>query len=477
MKLIIQSLSQIYSEHLWLELSDSDLEQAKLVSQDYSNETGRNYAYLNCLCLNAFLKWMQENLGLETSLRLFPNEKLLPKIWEFVNGSGINFGSKRLVLIPSDAIDIADFAVPQEWVDIPNWAADYYLPIRVDLEEKSLHFWGFVSRRSLRSKADYDPIYRLYYVERDWVIPNLDILGIASNLCPDEKGEVTTLPKLSETEAEDLMEELSKPSLYSPRLTAKFEKWGALLNESHWLQKLYERRVQSVSPGIWALSRWLDGVVELGWQTFEELFNSKTLAPAFRAKQVRGIELETPEKLIRAVRQLYNSQSEISLPPNIEDLDALVYLVQNTPDESIRWKAAEYLWTIAPNYPGSAIRRVMDLGVKLMGHPIALMVAVLRKLDGQVAVLLRAYPMRDSLQDSYAVSAPCYANVSRTKLPPGLRLMGLYENGAPIPGLEAVARSEPQDDYISLYFSADVGDRFSVRLTLENTSITEQFVV
>jgi len=119
----------------------------------------------------------------------------------------------------------------------------------------------------------------------------------------------------------------------------------------------------------------------------------------------------------------------------------------------------------------------MDLGVKLMEHPIALMVAVLRKLDGQVAVLLRAYPMRDSLQDSYAVSAPGYANASRTKLPPGLRLMGLYENGAPIPGLEAVARSEPQDDYISLYFSADVGDRFSVRLTLENTSITEQFVV
>ncbi len=483
MKLTIQSLSYMYSEHLWLKLSDSDLEKAKPVYQNYSNETGRNFAYLNSLCLNAFLKWMQDNLGLETSQNVF-SDKVLPQLWEFVNGCGINLGSKRLVLIPSDAIDIADFAVPQEWVDIPTWVADYYLPIRVDVEEKYLHIWGFVSRHTLKSKADYDPVYRLYNVERDWVIPNLEILELASNLCPDEKGEVTTLPKLAETEAEDLIEKLSKPSLYSPRLKTTFEKWGALLNESHWLEKLYEQRVQPISPAIWSLSRWLDGVREAGWQTFEELFPPQTLAPAFRGKRVRGIELETPENVRRAVRQLYNIQSEVAFPSNIEERDALVYLLQNTSDESIRWKAAEYLWAIAPNYPDSAIRRLMDLGVQLLGHPIALMVAVLRKLDGKVAVLLRAYPRCNSLQDSNSFrerysssSALPYPNTACTKLPPGLRLIGLDENGNPIPSLEAVARSEPQDDYISLYFSADVGDRFSVRLTLENSSITEQFVV
>ncbi|MBD2776593.1 DUF1822 family protein [Iningainema tapete] len=451
MKLNIQTLSQIYSEHTWLELTDSDLKQAQ-PSQDYSNETGRNFAYLNRLCLNAFLKWMQE-IGLSVSI---PNEKL-PLTWEFVNGCAINVGSKKLVLIPSDAIDIADFAVPQEWVDIPDWAADYYLPIRVDLQKQYLHFWGFISRRSLKAKADYDPIYRLYYVERDWVIPNLESLVIAANILQDEKGEVTALPKLSQTEVEKLIEELSQDKLYSPRLKANFEKWGALLNKSAWLQRLYELRVQPGSPTIWNLSRWLDGVALSGWQTFEELFNSK-IALAFRGR-VRGIELETPEKVRRAVRQLYNSQSEVNYPDNIEERNALVHLLQNTTDETIRWKAAEYLWTIAPNYQGNAIRNVMDLGVQMMGYPIALMVAVLRKLDGKVAVLLRAYP------------------ISSYTLPPGLRLTVLYENGTPILGLEAVSRSERQDDYISLYFSADVGDRFNVRLTLENTSITEQFVV
>jgi hypothetical protein len=110
----------------------------------------------------------------------------------------------------------------------------------------------------------------------------------------------------------------------------------------------------------------------------------------------------------------------------------------------------------------------MDLGVQLMGHSIALMVAVLRKLDGKVAVLLRAYPRCDSVD---------YRFTSGTQLPPGLRLIGLDENGIPIPGLEAIARSEPQDDYISLYFSAHIGEYFSVQLTLENANLTEQFVV
>ncbi|MBE9229336.1 DUF1822 family protein [Phormidium sp. LEGE 05292] len=478
MKSNIQTLSNIYSEHLWLELSEEDLKQAKPEFRDYSNQTGCYYAYINRLCLNGFLKWMQENLGEDFSFSRFPNDKIYLNIWEFVNGCGINLNNKRLVLIPSDSIDIADFGVPQEWVDIPNWVADYYLPVGIDLEAKYLHFWGLVSRETLKAQADYDPIYRCYYLSEDYVIPNLEILETVLHFCPDEKGEVTPLAKISANEAECLIKELSKPSPYSPRLQAKFEKWGALLNDNSWLQKLYERRVKPVTSlsAISVLNQWLDDVVEAGWQTFEELFTPRTLAPAFRGKRVRGIELGTPENIQRAVRQLYNSQTEVAFPSNSNEPDALVYLLQNTQDESIRWKAAEYLWTIAPNYPGLPIRRVMDLGVQLMGHPIALMVAVLRKLDGKIAVLLRAYPICNLSEDSQTKDFRD-DNVSLTKLPPGLRLMGLYENGNPIPGLEAVARNEPQDDYISLYFTADLGDRFHVRLTLKDVSITEQFVV
>jgi Protein of unknown function (DUF1822) len=489
MKVSQASLSKIYAEHLWLELSDEDLQLAKPNPRHYSNETGRNYAYFNRLCLNAFRQWI-ETIAPENPVTEFP-AGIGSKLWEFFTGCGINFAGKRLVLIPSDAIDLADFAVPQEWVDIPSLAADYYLPVRVDLAEKTLHFWGFVSRQTLKAKADYDKTYRLYYLEGDWINSNLEMLEAVANLCPKETGKMTVLPRLSDAEAKNLIAELSNPSPYSPRLKAKFEQWGALLNESRWLQQLYQQRVEpslsqdlrtanektgvsasfdppkspltrgtcvSPIPVVFNLSMWLDGIVEAGWQTFDEWFNAKI--PAFRAKQVRGIELDTPEKIKRAVRQLRNSQIEVNFPADIQDPDALLHLMQHTHDETIRWKAAEYLWTIEPNYSNPAIRRVMDLGVQLTGHPIALMIAVLRKLDGRIAVLLRAYPMG-----------------GQTKLPPDLRLMVLDENGDRIPGLEAISRSEPLDDYIALYFTADAGDRFNVSLALEQTHITEQFVV
>jgi Protein of unknown function (DUF1822) len=449
-----QTLSNIYPEHFWIRFSDSDLDLASSIIHNYSNETGKNHACFNQLCLNAIGRWLQEYLGLKTAPSLFHDAI----VWEFVNGCGIQVNNKRLVFITSDAIDIEDFGVPKEWVDIPSLAADYYLPVQVDLEQQYLHVWGFISRKSLKFKADYDPIYRLYYVNGDDVIGNLDLLRVlcSNESCLDAKVEVDTLPRISEQEAKDLIDKLSP---YSPRLKVKFEKWGALLNDSCWLLKLYQQRTQPL-PVLMNLSMWLDGIVEAGWQTFDQFFSNQILAPAFRGKQVRGINLETPKMVKRAVRQLRNSQNQVDFPDDINDIDALVHLLHNTPDETIRWKAADYLWKIAPDHPKSPIRRMMDVGVQLIGNSIALMVGVMRKIDGKIAVLLRVYPIKQE-----------------PKLPPGLQLVILDENGELIPGLSAIARSNPLDDYMNLYFSADVGDRFSVQLSLEHTSITEQFVV
>lgn len=456
----IETLSKIYSEHIWLEFTESDLQQAEATTKNYSNQTGRNYAKIACLCGNLLVKYIQD-LGLSANFTA-PGEIA----WEVVNGTAIlavighNASvelQKRLVLIPSDAIDIEDFGVPQEWVDIPSWAADYYLPVQVDFTEKYLHIWGFVSRRSLKAKGEYDAISRTYYVEQDTVIASLDLLWVALDYL-DEKGEVALLTSLSEDDAKVLIEQLSQPSLYSPRLEVKFEQWGALLDQQVWLEKLYQRRMERVQPQLVRLEKWFDGVVEAGWQTMEDWLNAKTLTPA-RFKKVRGIGLDTLEKIKRAIAQLYSSH-QVALPANLKPESALVHLMQTTEDDTTCWQAAEYLWAIDPHHPDAAIRRVMDLGIQLMGYPVALMVAVLPKPNSRIGVLLRAYPTG-----------------SHNKLPPGLQLLGVNEYGASIPGLEAVARNEPQDDYISLYFSADEGDRFGVRLTLANATITEYFIV
>jgi Protein of unknown function (DUF1822) len=262
----IEILSTIYCEHIWIEISEEDITAAEPSPRDFSNETGRQYAFINQLCLNAFLRWMKDNLDLESQPKPFPERF----IWEVINGKAIIYGNKRLVIIPSDAIDLQDFAIPQEWVDVPRLAGDYYLPVQVDLENRYLHIWGFISRRTLKEKAERDPIYRTYYVDGDDVISDLDTLWAACQLCSDEKGEVAALPVLSEHEAKQLITRLSKPSPYSPRLEAKFEHWGALLNEERWLKQLYlQRQEQANAKAIVPLRQWLenkfDEAIQAGW--------------------------------------------------------------------------------------------------------------------------------------------------------------------------------------------------------------------
>lgn len=262
----IEILSTIYSEHIWIEISEKDITAAEPSPRDYSNETGRHYAFINQLCLNAFLQWMKDNLDLESQPKPFPERF----IWEVINGKAIIYRNKRLVIIPSDAIDLQDFAIPQEWVDIPRLAGDYYLPVQVDLENRYLHIWGFISRRTLKEKADRDTIYRTYYVNGDDIISDLDTLWAACQLCRDEKGEVAALPVLSEHEAQQLIIQLGKPSPYSPRLEAKFEHWGALLNEERWLKQLYlQRQEQAKAKAIVPLRQWLenkfDEAIQAGW--------------------------------------------------------------------------------------------------------------------------------------------------------------------------------------------------------------------
>ncbi|TAG39467.1 MAG: DUF1822 family protein, partial [Oscillatoriales cyanobacterium] len=62
-------------------------------------------------------------------------------MWEVVNGTAFQIGETRLILIPSDETELEEFCVPQEWVDIPNWSADYYLPVQVNLDGDDGECW------------------------------------------------------------------------------------------------------------------------------------------------------------------------------------------------------------------------------------------------------------------------------------------------------------------------------------------------
>src|SRR4028119_1648701 len=185
------------------------------------------------------------------------------------------------------------------------------------------------------------------------------------------------------------------------------------------------------SPQLVNLKNWLEGIFEADWQPFDKLFVTRevSLVPGFRSRTLR-FRGKTKEELIE--------------------------IVQTSHDEETRWQAAEHLWELDPNHPASGVRRVADLGFQLASCPVALMVAVLPKRDRSVAILLRVYPMG-----------------SQPHLPPGLQLIGLDE--ADNSFFEVQARE--QDSYIQFKFTADSGDRFSVRVALDDASITETFVI
>lgn len=228
------------------------------------------------------------------------------------------------------------------------------------------------------------------------------------------------------------------------------------------------------------LRQWLEGIYSNQWQSIEDLFHQRNPQLTFRSKRIRGFELDTPEKVWQLFNQLYPHHSwkknlPLELEKNLSTIgmtnlttsydtnkssefsDVLVHLLRTTPDEEIRWTLAEILWTLEPKHPAISARRIMDLGMQLAGNSVALMVAILPKPNRNVAVLLRVYPMGNQ---SY--------------LPPGLELAGLYEHGEPFLVVQA---RENKDDYIQLKFCAEFGERFQVRVRMNNISITENFII
>ncbi|MEL7245838.1 MAG: DUF1822 family protein, partial [Cyanobacteria bacterium J06573_2] len=148
-------LIEINPEHLWIKFSAQEREAAwnQMVSQNYQNDNATYRAFLNRLCLNTFLKWLEDEPELRAKFQIPTPSDNLDNQWKFVNGIDFNFNSNsnlnpnsnsnhaRLVLIPSEQSIANEFRIPQEWVDIPNWAGNYYLAVQLNLEENWLRIW------------------------------------------------------------------------------------------------------------------------------------------------------------------------------------------------------------------------------------------------------------------------------------------------------------------------------------------------
>ncbi|WP_377474092.1 MAG: DUF1822 family protein [Microcoleus anatoxicus] len=394
MTLTLGQLSLACPHQLWLEFSESQQKIALSATQNYSYEAALHRAFLNRLTLAVLSP--EFSAASETSVQLASSENL----WEFVTGFALNLGKSRLVIIPSETIDTDEFSVPQEWVDIPALAADYYLAVQVNLEDGWLRVWGFTTHRKLKTEGRYDAGDRTYSLDSEDIFENLNTLWVSQQLCPAQKAEIQPLPTLSHNQVERFIGDLGKPSLYSPRLKMPFAQWGALLAADNFREQLYHRRIgkESAMQKVVNLS---EGIFPKMWLLLEELVtvNSVNFASARGGSRTGGNEGD---------RQ------------------------------------------------AQARGRMIDLGIQLVGHPVALIVYFTPESNNKWNILLQIRP-----------------GGGQTYLPPEVQMIVLDDTGEVF--LEA--RSRSADNRIQLEFSGEPGERFSVKVALGDASIVEDFVI
>ncbi len=255
-------------DQFYLEIAENTLESIWSQTDCYSSISRRWQAYLNQVALDTFLPWLKDEQSINA--KVWPNPSALPCFCEVVDGVAIQFEGIRLILFPTDTLDLNELRVPQEWVDIPSWTGDYYIAMQVNPDDAYLRVFGYTTHRQLKNKGSYDPSDRVYILEENDLTADLSILWIARQLCPEEirQETVAPLPTLSLTQAENLLIRLGKDSILVPRLEIPFHLWGPLLEHNGWRRRLYERRMGFTEQ--WSVRQWLktgisQAAQDLGW--------------------------------------------------------------------------------------------------------------------------------------------------------------------------------------------------------------------
>ncbi len=404
MAFTLNDLMAIFPHQLWLELNEQEQEQVwhGVTQHRYSNAVARWNAYLNTLCLKQLLTWFQDEVDSKDW-----HSQADVSLWEFVNGTVLTLGETRIVCIPDDKSHVAEVCIPQEWVDITTWAADYYVAVQLDLDACWLRVWGYATHRQIRAQARYEATNRIYCLDVEDLMPDLNVMWVAQALCPPQKPDVQALPSLPPSQVEPLLNTLSQSTAYSPRLKVPFAEWAVVLASEEYRHSLYQRRTANgtVTKGALSatvassnLSLWFRQVFTAGWQALDPFFS---LAESDLDFHCRRPALSNDEIKIKGFK-------------------------------------------------------LIDLGRPLRETAVVLEMGLTQGLDDKVWVRVRLY----------ATNGGKY-------LPADIALILLAESGT---ALQTV-RSRTHDNYLQLKrFKPQHGVRFSLKVTLGDASVQENFV-
>ncbi|MBK1987658.1 DUF1822 family protein [Sphaerospermopsis aphanizomenoides BCCUSP55] len=411
-----------------LEISPTLQEQSWQHSQVYTTPSSRWCAYINQICLDVFLNWIQaEYVPNATAWECIPE---VPGFWEFVNGTVVLLGQKRVALIPSEAIDDGELEAPQEWVDIPNWAADYYIAVQVKPDDNWVRFWGYTTHQELKSLANYDPVDRTYCIDAQDLTKDLNAFWMTYQFSTEEmKAAIAPLGELSATQAENLCQRLGNSSVAFPRLAVPFTTWGALLDNQQWRQHLYQQRQQ----------------LQFSTEQKQQLQSS--------TKQIQQLQSSTEQR-----QQLQSSTEKVNLSSWLEGIyesswkTIETFLGTNAQSLAFSFRSSSGL-------TGASVKRakLIDLGMQLESQQLVLLIALTPEANQEISIRVQLHPAS-----------------GETYLPPNIKLALLTESAEIIHQVQ----SREQDNYIQLpRFDGEVGECFSIQVAVDDCQITENFMV
>ena len=477
------------SYRLRLTIDEANREIVWHQAQHHSNPISRYNAYLNGVCLRTFLNWLSEWLTEEALPQpSVGNSQDIDSIWEVVNGTAFQIGEIGLVLIPSDEGELEEFCVPQEWVDIPNWSADYYLPVQVNLDGDDGECWmelcGFATHRQLKNEGRYNAGDSTYSLAIEELTESLTVMQITLGL--NLQQELPPLPSLSEGEAANLLQILGDSSVYSPRLKVGFEQWAAFLANDECRQQLYHKRLEilenkEVAGGLIASSQTKETLVQRvknhlqeGWQTVEEITEKLgILEPKFvyaleGNQRYRDGYSSTQNKIPTLIELLQDKRNKGNQwraaellgrvePGNVEAIATLTHLLQTTQDDDLRHQAAVSLGKLDPKNSAAGVRigKIINLEMRLDTERVVLVVTLLPEESDKTSVHLRLCPARSP------------------DLPLNLELLVLDEEGE----IFAEDRVDRITERLEFEFRADLGDYFQLKVALQGVSVTEDFTI
>lgn len=475
-----------------LTIDQADQDTAWHQAQEHSNPISRYNAYLNGVCLKPFINWIIEFMAEEGLAQpSVCHSQDIPSIWEVVNGTAIEIGDTRLVLIPSDEGDLEDFCVPQEWVDIPNWGADYYLAVQVNLDGDDGECWmevlGFATHRQLKNEGRYHGGDRTYVLPTQELTKSLLVMDITLGLNLQQK--VSPLPSLSKVESTQLLEKLGDLAVYSPRLIVPFEEWASFFANDECRQQLYNRRLGIIQePAVAAapsvvlqspanLIQRAKTYIQDGWETIDDIIErlgmlDSGLICAMEGEGYRYGGSSNPKgipTLLEFLQDRRHKSNQLRAAEllgcvgvgNQEAIAALTHFLQTTENHTLQRQAAVSLGKLDPKNSAAGVRigKIMELTIQLDTVRVVLEITLLPQGTDKTNIELRVLPVQ--------------LKTSKT-LPPNLELIILDEEGKIFWKEKAQNSMKNIPNY---EFIAAVGDYFQVKVACNGVSVTEDFTI